>query len=108
MLTRARRALILAGATALLALGAVTPAAAQKQTVVIYTAIENEQIAEYKKAYEKKYPNDKVEILNKGTPAGMAYVREQPAGSRAAEHGAPDAERRSIRHLDAPATDGRG
>ena len=46
MLTRARRALILAGATALLALGAVTPAAAQKQTVVIYTAIENEQTEE--------------------------------------------------------------
>jgi ABC-type Fe3+ transport system substrate-binding protein len=29
------------------------------------------------------YPNDRVEILNKQTTAGMAYVREQPAGSRA-------------------------
>ena len=67
MLTRARRALILAGATALLALGAVTPAAAQKQTVVIYTAIENEQIAEYKKAYEKTLPNVDVKMLRLST-----------------------------------------
>jgi len=67
MLTRARRALILAGATALLALGAVTPAAAQKQTVVIYTAIENEQIAEYKKAYEKSLPNIEVKMLRLST-----------------------------------------
>ncbi len=67
MLTRARRALILAGATALLALGAVIPAAAQKQTVVIYTAIENEQIAEYKKAYEKTLPSVDVKMLRLST-----------------------------------------
>jgi iron(III) transport system substrate-binding protein len=33
------------------------PALAQKQVVVIYTAIENEQITEYKKSYEKALPN---------------------------------------------------
>jgi iron(III) transport system substrate-binding protein len=33
------------------------PALAQKQVVIIYTAIENEQITEYKKSYEKALPN---------------------------------------------------
>jgi iron(III) transport system substrate-binding protein len=33
------------------------PALGQKQVVVIYTAIENEQITEYKKSYEKALPN---------------------------------------------------
>lgn len=67
MLTRARRALILTLVTALLSLGAVAPASAQKQTVVIYTAIENEQIAEYKKAYEKSLPNLDVKMLRLST-----------------------------------------
>src|SRR4026208_421191 len=43
------------------------PALAQKQTVVIYTAIENEQIAEYKKAYEKSLPNIDVKMLRLST-----------------------------------------
>ena len=43
------------------------PAAAQKQTVVIYTAIENEQITEYKKAYEKSLPNLEVKMLRLST-----------------------------------------
>ena len=53
--------------TAALVLAAVTPALAQKQTVVIYTAIENEQIAEYKKAYEKSLPNIEVKMLRLST-----------------------------------------
>ena len=67
MLTRASRALVFTLVTALLGLGAVAPAAAQKQTVVIYTAIENEQIAEYKKAYEKSLPNLDVKMLRLST-----------------------------------------
>src|ERR1700693_1090059 len=39
------------------------PALAQKQTVVVYTAIENEQIAEYMKALNKTLPNLEVKIL---------------------------------------------
>jgi iron(III) transport system substrate-binding protein len=57
--------------SALTALAAVTlfaaPALAQKQTVVIYTAIENEQIAEYKKSYEKMLPNIDVKMLRFST-----------------------------------------
>ena len=67
MLTAARSVLALVVTAALLALAAVTPAAAQKQTVVIYTAIENEQIAEYKKAYEKSLPNLEVKMLRLST-----------------------------------------
>jgi phosphoglycerate transport regulatory protein PgtC len=51
-------------------------------TVSVITSFPKELTEAYKKAYEAKYPNDKVEILNKNTAAGMAYVREQTAGSR--------------------------
>lgn len=51
-------------------------------TVSVVTSFPKELTEAYKKAYEKKYPDDKVEILNKGTSAGIAYVREQAAGSR--------------------------
>jgi iron(III) transport system substrate-binding protein len=50
----------------LLASLATVPAAA-RDTVVIYTAIENEQIAEYKKAYEKALPNLEVKMLRLST-----------------------------------------
>ena len=67
--------------TAVIAL-AIVSTAALAETVTVVTSFPKELTEAYKKAYEKKYPNDKVEILNKGTPAGMAYVREQAAGSR--------------------------
>jgi iron(III) transport system substrate-binding protein len=54
-----------AGIAALTALAG--PALAQKQTVVVYTAIENEQITEYKKAYEKSLPNLDVKMLRLST-----------------------------------------
>lgn len=53
------------------------------ETITVVTSFPKELTSAYKAAYEKKYPQDKVEILNKGTSAGIAYVREQPAGSRA-------------------------
>ena len=55
-----------AGALALMLLSA-GPASAQKQTVVIYTAIENEQITEYRKAYEKTLPNIDVKMKRLST-----------------------------------------
>src|SRR5215470_104732 len=64
MLTRTLRAAWLT--LAVLATTAA-PALAQKQTVVIYTAIENEQIAEYKKSYEKMLPNIEVKMLRFST-----------------------------------------
>jgi iron(III) transport system substrate-binding protein len=67
MLNRARRAACLALAAVLLAALPAAPALAQKQTVVIYTAIENEQIAEYRKSYEKALPNLDVKMLRFST-----------------------------------------
>src|SRR6266849_3817600 len=67
MLTTTRSVLALVVTTALLTLAAVTPAVAQKQTVVIYTAIENEQITEYKKAYERTLPNVEVKMKRLST-----------------------------------------
>ncbi|MCY7387341.1 MAG: extracellular solute-binding protein, partial [Burkholderiales bacterium] len=51
-------------------------------TISVITSFPKELTEAYKKAYEAKYPADKVEILNKNTAAGIAYVREQTAGSR--------------------------
>jgi len=57
--------------TAGLALGVVAllaaPALAQKQTVVVYTAIENEQIADYMKSLNKTLPNLEVKMLRLST-----------------------------------------
>ena len=58
---------MLATGLALVALLAAAPAPAQKQTVVIYTAIENEQITEYKKSYEKALPNVDVKMKRLST-----------------------------------------
>src|SRR4029453_5222336 len=62
---------------------AMVSSAALADTITVVTSFPKELTEAYKKAYEKKFPQDKVEILNKGTSAGIAYVREQPAGSRA-------------------------
>ena len=43
------------------------PALAQKQTVIVYTAIENEQIADYMKALNKTLPNLDVKMLRLST-----------------------------------------
>jgi len=65
---RIRRSWFTSLAAVIAALTALAgPALAQKQTVVIYTAIENEQITEYKKAYEKSLPNLDVKMLRLST-----------------------------------------
>ena len=66
-------------ATALLL--AAAGAYAQQQ-VVIVTSFPKELTETYKKAFEAKNPGIKVEILNKPTPAGVAYIREAPASNK--------------------------
>jgi ABC-type Fe3+ transport system substrate-binding protein len=56
------------------------PAAAD--TVTVVTSFPKELTAAYKKAFEARYPNDKLEIINRGTSAAIASVREQPPGGR--------------------------
>ena len=71
-----RRIVVIAVAAAMLS------SAAQADTITVVTSFPKELTEAYKKAYEKKYPADKVEIQNKGTSQGIAFVREQPAGGR--------------------------
>jgi phosphoglycerate transport regulatory protein PgtC len=61
---------------------ALLPLAALADTVTVVTSFPKELTSAYKRAYETRYPADKLEILNKNTAAGIAYVREQPVGSR--------------------------
>ena len=74
-----RRAARVAGL--LLLLLAAPPGAAQ-QTVTVVTSFPKELTEAYKKAFEAKNPGTRVEILNKNTTAGIAFVRETAAGSR--------------------------
>ena len=69
--------------TLALAVAAIAaPALAGADTITVVTSFPKELTAAYKRAYEGRHPGDKLEILNKNTAAGIAYVREQPAGSR--------------------------
>jgi ABC-type Fe3+ transport system substrate-binding protein len=60
---------------------AAAGALAQQQVVVV-TSFPKELTEAYKKAFEAKNPGIKVEILNKPTPAGVAYIREAPASNK--------------------------
>ena len=62
-------------------LGAALPAAAQ-QTVTVVTSFPKELTEAYKKAFESKTPGTRLEVLNKNTTAGIAFVRETAVGSR--------------------------
>ena len=70
------------GALVALACAATWSIQASAESITVITSFPKELTEAYKKAFEAKYPNDRVEILNKNTAAGMAYVREQPAGMR--------------------------
>ncbi|KQP13176.1 ABC transporter substrate-binding protein [Pseudorhodoferax sp. Leaf267] len=55
---------------------------AQAGTVSVVTSFPKELTQAYKTAFEKANPDIKLEILNKSTTAGVAYVRELSAGQR--------------------------
>ena len=64
-------------------LAAVLPGAAvAQQQVVIVTSFPKELTDAYKAAFEKANPGIRVEILNKPTPAGVAFIREAPATNK--------------------------
>lgn len=69
--------LVLAAA-AVGALGWASPLAAQapEDKLAIVTSFPKDLYAVYAAAFEKKHPGTKVEVLSKGTTAGIAYVRE--------------------------------
>ena len=51
-------------------------------TVTVITSFPKELTAAYKAAFEKTYPEIKLEILNKNTVAGISFVRETNPGQR--------------------------
>lgn len=51
-------------------------------TVTVVTSFPKELTRAYKAEFEKANPDIKLEILNKNTVQGIAYVRELPAGQR--------------------------
>jgi ABC-type Fe3+ transport system substrate-binding protein len=55
---------------------------AQAGTVSVVTSFPKELTEIYKKAFEARNPGIKLEILNKNTTAGIAYIRELPVGQR--------------------------
>jgi ABC-type Fe3+ transport system substrate-binding protein len=71
-----RAAIVALAATVL----AATSAAAG--TVTVVTSFPKELTQAYKTAFEKANPAIKLEILNKNTVQGIAYLRELPAGQR--------------------------
>jgi ABC-type Fe3+ transport system substrate-binding protein len=71
------RPTLLALATSLLLAGT-----AHAGTVTVVTSFPKELTQAYKAAFEKANPGIKVEILNKNTVQGIAYVRELPVGQR--------------------------
>ena len=56
--------------------------AAQAGTVTVVTSFPKELTQAYKAAFEKANTEIKIEILNKNTVQGIAYVRELPVGQR--------------------------
>ena len=65
-----------------LATAALLAGAAQAGTVTVVTSFPKELTQAYKTAFEKAHPGIKLEILNKNTVQGIAYVRELPVGQR--------------------------
>lgn len=57
-------------------------AAAHAGTVSVVTSFPKELTAAYKKAFEGANPGIKLEILNKNTTAGIAYIKELAPGQR--------------------------
>ena len=60
----------------------MTVSASHAGTVTVITSFPKELTAAYKAAFEKANPDIKIEILNKSTVAGIAFVRETAAGQR--------------------------
>ena len=67
---------------AVAALAILLTTASHAGTVTVITSFPKELTSAYKAAFEKANPDIKIEILNKSTVAGIAFVRETAAGQR--------------------------
>ncbi|HYD60739.1 MAG TPA: extracellular solute-binding protein [Noviherbaspirillum sp.] len=57
-------------------------ACAHAAPITVITSFPKEITDAYKKAFEKKYPDVKVEVLNKNTTASLAFIKENSPGQR--------------------------
>ncbi|MEY2730099.1 MAG: hypothetical protein RL584_1225, partial [Pseudomonadota bacterium] len=69
-------------ALAVAVLACASGGAAQAGTVTVVTSFPKELTQAYKTSFERAHPGIRLEILNKNTVQGMAYIRELPAGQR--------------------------
>ena len=67
---------------AMLCAALLAPLASPAGTVTVVTSFPKELTQAYKTAFEKANPGIKIEVLNKNTVQGIAYVRELPVGQR--------------------------
>lgn len=68
--------------TVLASLLSLAFAGAHAAPITIITSFPKEITETYKKAFEKKYPDIKVEVLNKNTNASLAFIKEVSPGQR--------------------------
>ena len=64
------------------ALATMACGSASAQVLTIVTSFPKDLTEVYKRAFEQRNPGVKVEVQNKGTSAGVAYVREAPANNK--------------------------
>jgi ABC-type Fe3+ transport system substrate-binding protein len=55
---------------------------AQQQVLTVVTSFPKDLTEVYKRAFEMRNPGVRVEIMNRGTSAGVAFVREAPAAAK--------------------------
>ena len=67
-----------AGAAAALAFGV----AHAQQVVTVVTSFPKDLTEVFKRGFESRNPGVRVEVMNRGTSAGVAYVREAPAANK--------------------------
>ncbi|HXF67752.1 MAG TPA: extracellular solute-binding protein [Burkholderiales bacterium] len=58
------------------------PAAGAQQQLTIITSFPKDLTETFRRAFEARNPGVKVEVLNRGTSAAIAYVREAPAANK--------------------------
>src|SRR6201985_922154 len=77
-----RRAIV-AAATAVIALGAGTDAFAQKTKLTVYTALENDQLGPFKKAFEADNPTIEIAWVRDSTGVVAAKLMAEKDNPRA-------------------------
>lgn len=81
--TNVSRSLVLGGAVLIAGLlAAPFQAQAIENKLVIVTSFPKDLTSVFKRAFEKKYPGTKVEMLKKKTTAGIKYIQETAANNR--------------------------